>query len=302
MALGAAFVAVVVVLPQVGQVSATIGAIKHADWRWLPAIVAASALSYLMAAIALRGASGAPLRLRRTCVAQIASAFTNRVLPAGLGGMATNVRYLETEGTTRPAAIAAVAANSTAGFLIHLTGILAIVPLLRTNRVRLHLWGPDLPDRWPYLVVVIVALTSAGLLRWGRRLYQRVEAPVRDAARAFTLALRDPRSASLLLVGAAGVTFAYVLALTAACHAYGIDLSFPVVLAIYLGGSAIASVAPTPGGLGAIEATLVAGLAAAGTHAGPAISAVLTYRLITYWLPMIPGVVAYRSLRRSGAL
>jgi uncharacterized membrane protein YbhN (UPF0104 family) len=298
----AALIAVVVLLPQIGQAHATVDAIKHADWRWVPAIVAASALSYLMAAIALLGASGLHLKLGRTWIVQVASAFTNRVLPAGLGGMATNVRYLEAEGSTRPAAFAAVAANSAAGFLVHVIGILAIAPLLRANRAHLNFWGPDLPDRWPYLFVVIIALTGAGLLRWGRRLYQRVDAPLRDATRALLRTLRNPSSAGLLLFGSAGVTFAYALALTVACRAYGISLSVPVVLAIYLGASAIASVAPTPGGLGAIEATLVAGLAAAGAQAGPAVSAVLTYRLVTYWFPVIPGVVAYRSLRRSGAL
>jgi uncharacterized protein (TIRG00374 family) len=135
----------------------------------------------------------------------------------------------------------------------------------------------------------------------GQHLYQRVDAPRQDTARALLRALRDPSSAGLLLFGSAGATFAYTLALTVACLAYDISLSVPVVLAIYLGESAIASVAPTPGGLGAIEATLVAGLAAAGAYAGPAVSAVLTYRLVTYWFPVIPGVVAYRSLRRGGA-
>jgi uncharacterized membrane protein YbhN (UPF0104 family) len=108
----AALIAVVVLLPQMGQAHATVDAIKHADWRWLPAIVAASALSYLMAAIALLGASGQQLTLGRTWIVQVASAFTNRVLPAGLGGMATNIRYLEAEGSTRPAAVAAVVATS----------------------------------------------------------------------------------------------------------------------------------------------------------------------------------------------
>jgi YVTN family beta-propeller protein len=163
----AALIAVVVLLPQMAQAHATVDAIKHADWRWLPAIVAASALSYLMAAIALLAASGQQLKLGRTWIVQVASAFTNRVLPAGLGGMATNVRYLEAEGSTRPAAVAAVAATSAAGFLVHVIGILAIAPLLRANRVHLRFWGPDLPDRWPDLLVVIVALTGAGLLRWG---------------------------------------------------------------------------------------------------------------------------------------
>jgi undecaprenyl-diphosphatase len=74
------------------------------------------------------------------------------------------------------------------------------------------------------------------------------------------------------------------------------------IIAIYLGGAAVASIAPTPGGLGALEAALVAGLTAAGAASGPAVAAVLVYRLVTYWLPIVPGFVAYRSLRHQGML
>jgi undecaprenyl-diphosphatase len=71
---------------------------------------------------------------------------------------------------------------------------------------------------------------------------------------------------------------------------------------VYLGAAAIGSVAPTPGGLGALEAALAAGFVAAGAPSGPAVATVLTYRLITYWLPVLPGVVFYRLLRRNGSL
>ena len=56
-------------------------------------------------------------------------------------------------------------------------------------------------------------------------------------------------------------------------------------------------VPPARGGLGAIEAALVAGLTGIGVPPGPAVSAVLTYRLATYWLPVIPGWAAWRLLQ-----
>jgi uncharacterized membrane protein YbhN (UPF0104 family) len=56
--------------------------------------------------------------------------------------------------------------------------------------------------------------------------------------------------------------------------------------------------ADTPDDLGAIEAALVAGLTGIGVPPGPAVSAVLTYRLATYWLPVIPGWAAWRLLQR----
>ena len=64
----------------------------------------------------------------------------------------------------------------------------------------------------------------------------------------------------------------------------------------------LAACAPTPGGLGAVEAALAAGLTAGGLDAGLAVSAVLLYRLVTFWLPTIPGYWAFNWLTKKGAL
>jgi undecaprenyl-diphosphatase len=61
-------------------------------------------------------------------------------------------------------------------------------------------------------------------------------------------------------------------------------------------------VSPTPGGLGALDAGLVAGLTHVGVPASIAVAGVLSYRLVTYWFPVLPGVVAFRWLRRNGHL
>ena len=74
------------------------------------------------------------------------------------------------------------------------------------------------------------------------------------------------------------------------------------VAVVYLTSSAAAAIAPTPGGVGPFEAAAVAGFGAVGVAAAPAVAAVITYRLITYWLPVAPGAVALHHLRRRGAL
>ena len=71
---------------------------------------------------------------------------------------------------------------------------------------------------------------------------------------------------------------------------------------VYLTGSALGSVVPTPGGLGAVEAALSAGLTAAGLPGAAAVSAVLLFRLLTFWLPVPVGWVALRYLERRQAL
>ena len=68
--------------------------------------------------------------------------------------------------------------------------------------------------------------------------------------------------------------------------------------AVYLGAAAIAAAAPSPGGLGALEAPLVAGLTGVDMQVGPSVSAVLLHRLATCWLPVAPGWLSWRALLR----
>jgi uncharacterized protein (TIRG00374 family) len=112
----------------------------------------------------------------------------------------------------------------------------------------------------------------------------------------------DPRRGSRLLAASAGTTTAYALALCAAVQATGGGPSVLSVVAVYLGGSALAAAAPTPGGLGAVEASLIAGLTSVGQPVGAAVTAVLVFRLVTYWAPVIPGGMSFWALRRAGAL
>jgi hypothetical protein len=70
--------------------------------------------------------------------------------------------------------------------------------------------------------------------------------------------------------------------------------------AAYLAGAAIGAASPTPGGVGAIEAALVGALIGFNFPSGSAVAGVLAFRLVTYWLPILPGTTAFRALRRIG--
>jgi uncharacterized protein (TIRG00374 family) len=84
-------------------------------------------------------------------------------------------------------------------------------------------------------------------------------------------------------------------------HAFGGQLGWSKVALAYLGGSA-AGVVPTPGGLGAVEAAMIAALTALGAQPALSVAGVLGFRLATFWLPIAPGWVAYRRLRKRGVL
>ena len=83
---------------------------------------------------------------------------------------------------------------------------------------------------------------------------------------------------------------------------FGRSVPFTKIGFVYLTGSAIGSIIPTPGGLGAVEAALTAGLTAAGVPGAVALRAVLLFRLLTFWLPVPFGWAALSFLERHQAL
>jgi uncharacterized protein (TIRG00374 family) len=151
-----------------------------------------------------------------------------------------------------------------------------------------------------------VAAALVGIVlatRKGRRFARtRLLKGVRSAFASLRSVAANPARLTLLLGGSSLITLAYIGGLAASVQAFGGGVGFATLAVVYLGASAIAAATPTPGGLGAIEAALVAGLTGVGLSAGAAVSAVLTYRLSTYWLPVIPGWACLRVLQRRDYL
>ncbi len=98
------------------------------------------------------------------------------------------------------------------------------------------------------------------------------------------------------------VTLAYAATLVFAVEAFGGGLSIPEICTAFMVAVTISTIAPTPGGLGALEATMIASLAGFGMDHGPAVGAVLAFRLATFWLPILPGWYTFVWMERNGEL
>ena len=284
-------------LPQIAQVSSSWHALQSANWAWLPAVIALSALTYLASAAALIGSVPGHVPFGPAVLVQGASSFINRVSPANVGGMALNVRFLQKSGTDTPASVAAVGVNSLAGAVMHLVLMVVFFALAGHDLTKAF----KLPSGSKILLILAVIIAVIGVIlatRPGRRWTRKQLIPgVRSAVGSLRQAAASPVKLGLLVGGSALITLAYVAALAASVQAFGAGPGLVVLGAVYLGAAALAAAAPTPGGLGAIEAALVAGLTGVGMQAGPAVSAVLLYRLATYWLPVLPGWLCWRFLQ-----
>jgi undecaprenyl-diphosphatase len=247
----------------------------------------------------MSGAVLARLRGGPTLAAQVASSFASKLAPAGLGGMALNVRFLQKQGVERPVAISAVGLNSVGGVVgqFSLIGIF-VIWAGRSAFGSFHLPSP----KWFLLgatgVLLLVAISLA--VPFSRQLVVGKLLPIlRRSFDGVTDVLRRPGKLALLVGGSTIVTLSYLLCTYFSLRAFGSHLPLATVGAIYLVGSAVATAAPTPGGLGALEAALIGGLVAAGVDSTVAVPAVFLYRLATFWLPILPGWLCFMWLERN---
>src|SRR5579884_2528535 len=286
--------AVYLLLPQIGTVPELLKAVRHANYWWLTAAFVAGAITFPMAAASYYGAVRRAIPLGKTTAIQVASAFTSRLTPGGLGGMGLNMIYLERLGTPRAEAVGSIALNQAAGVVVHATGFFIAAAVLGASG---FIGKVKLPTGWPVLVAVVGVLVGAGIFLGSPIGRRRVLRPGWRVTRDLVGVLRHPIRALALFGGSAGVTMGNAFALVASLAAFSHHFSVPTVIAVYVGGAAIASAAPTPGNLGAVEAALVAGLTGIGVASEPSVAAVLTFRLLTFWLPILPGMAVFRYMQ-----
>jgi uncharacterized membrane protein YbhN (UPF0104 family) len=233
-------------------------------------------------------------------LAQLAGDFATLVSPPTLGAIAINVRFLQKAGLHPALAAASVGVSQVMAFVFHILLLLGFGIAAGTQA--------DLTFSPPQIVViavvaaVIVLLALLAVPAVRRTIRKRVGPTLKEVVpRLVTVAQRPLK----LLEGIGGIlvlNLAYIAVLYACVAAFGGEMGFAVVAVVYLAGATIGQAAPTPGGLGAVEAALAAGLTAGGLDAGLAVSAVLLYRLVTFWLPTVPGYWAFNWLTRKGAL
>lgn len=300
--IGVSAVAFYSLLPQLANLDATIEAFRGADVAWIVVAVVTSMLSYVFAAISFQGAVPHPLPFLPNLRAQVATAFVGLVGPAGAGGFALMARFLERAGVRAAEAGASAAVNALAGAIVHI-GMM----------VGFFLWAGSsglgefsFPDA--SLVVLVVAggffvvglLATIGPIR--RRFVPQVIDSFKSSLTQIARVFQNPGRVLALFGGSAGITTMHVISIVASVHAFGGGLSVPQIAAGYLGAVALGNLSPTPGGLGAIESAMVAAFTAFGLDAGVAVSATLTFRLATFWLPILPGWLALGWMQRDAEI
>ncbi len=289
-------------LPQFGNLGDTVDAFGDARWPWIPALLAASLAYFVFATISFLGSVAQPMPVAASARSQIASSFAQLVGPASAGKMALAGRFLQRNGLTPAEASASVALNAIAGISTHLLLMAGFFAWAGGADVG----GISLPSFGTLLLAAGVAVLAIGIAFLFRRVRRLVIRPVidglRTAAGYVAQISRSPIRVVGLLGGSAMITMSYLFALVFSVEAFGGGLTVAQIGAAYLGAAAIANIAPTPGGIGPLEAAMIAALTGFGLDAPVAISSVLTFRLATFWLPIAPGWATFLWMERRGEI
>jgi uncharacterized protein (TIRG00374 family) len=123
-----------------------------------------------------------------------------------------------------------------------------------------------------------------------------VPSTVAVGTRAALAFVREPSRGGLAILGAVGFWAAQIGILWAAFKAFGVDVPLAVVVQAFFVGM-IANLIPLPGGVGAVDAGLLGAFALFGVS--HMFAPVLLYRVLAFWLPIPPGIVAFLHLRKT---
>jgi putative heme transporter len=307
------------VLPQIAGLDETWHRIEQGDPWWLALALVFTVLSfggYVVLFEYVYVAAGSRIDLRTAYQITMASLAATRVFAAGgAGGIALTAWALRRSGMP-----ARQVADSTVVFLV-LTYVVYMAALVL---VGLGMYLGILPGPAPigvtlvpaifglvcFAVFLLLALVPSDVERRMRDWACRHDRPrfARIAGRLATFpatvstgvrqSIAHVRDRDWALLGSLAFWGFNIAVLWACFHAFGEAPPWTVIILGYFVGM-LGNLLPLPGGVGGVDGGMIGAFAAFGIDFGLATVAVLTYRGFAFWLPTIPGAVAYFQLRKT---
>jgi uncharacterized membrane protein YbhN (UPF0104 family) len=292
-------VAVYVLITQLAEVGFDTIAdeLGKADLAWVAVGLVLAQLTLVAQGVSVRGAVVTPLALLPCVLLQSAIKFVNVTVPSSAGRIGMNVRFLQRMGASPGEAVAAGAVDDASETVVQLLIVLGTLPLVDVDTSQFELETPD----GRLIAAILVALIAVVVVVLAvPSLHAKVVPTVRNALSSLWVVARTRHKRLELFGGNLAAELLFALALGAVCRAYGLDLSLAELLLVNTAASAFAGLMPVPGGVGAAEAGLTAGLVGLGVDESTAFAVALTHRLCTFYLPPLWGYASLRWLARKG--
>jgi len=273
--------------------------LRGAEPVWLLLALILAQCTFVAGGVAVRGTVTTPLALLPCVLLQSAIKFVNLTVPSSAGRIGMNLRFLQQMGVPGPQAAAASAIDDVAKKVVQICLLLLTLLFVDVRLDTSKLSGPSPDSR---LVVGLgVALVVTGIVILAVPKYRaRIVPAVKSALTAVGQVARIRHKRLELFGGRLAAELLYALSLGATSLAYDVHLNLAQLLFVNTAAGLVSGLVPTPGGIGAAEASIAAGLIAVGVDNPTAIAIAITQRLWTFYLPPIWGYASLRWLTRKG--
>ena len=314
-----------VVFPKLVGLDDAVRKLDNAVWYWIVIAIAFNVLAFVAYVALFRGILGGTrddavhrrLDLRASYQITMAGLAATRIFSAaGAGGIVLTYWALRKAGMPRRRSACRMVA-----FMVLTYGVYTVALVLFGVLLRTHVLPGDAPFGGTVVpaivsaivvgVFLLIALIPQDVERRMQRVgggYRRTRYLLRLAKGPATVAtgvrtaiayVRHPQRGALAVGGAVGFWAANIAVLWASFEAFGGNVPFAVLVQGFFVGMA-ANLIPSPfGGVGSVDAGMIGAFVLFGIDESTVFPAVLTYRVIAFWLPIPPGIVAFFQLRNT---
>ena len=289
------------------DVSRSFDTVIGADWLWVGVALVLAQLAYVASAVETIGSVAGQLPFGPVLALEVANAFSG-LAGGAAAGYAARVRFFQLQGYGISVALSSGAIITTSSWIALVVLFVVSLPFAWGSvDVDLHPEsGGHAELVWIILAVVVAAGVLAGVAlgvpRVRRLAAEKMLPQVRSVWSNLKQVAASPGKLLLLVGGSLGQRLLIAMALSVSLRAFGDHLRLPVLIVVITLAAFVGGVAPSPGGMGVVEAGLILGLTAAGVAEADATAAVFIQRLFTSYLPPIWGWFTLMWMRKRELL
>lgn len=282
-----------IIIPQFSSFKGVLQSLAAIDSLWIIPMVAASIGTYILTGLVYVILANVPIKLLPTSLIQLAASFISKIVPSGIGNTSLNIRYLSRSGMDKVDASAVIVTNniiSIVMFVVPLSLFLLVMGESLSSIILFRLTYKQIFFVVSGLTIVLLILINS------RKLRNRLQSAVSQFVTSIREFTNSPFEVALASLSSLAISLCYVICLYACFRAVGVAIGLASTVIVFVSAIIAKSVAPTPGGLGPFEIAMVSTILSLGIARPEALSVVVLYRLVTFWLPIPFSLLAYRYI------
>lgn len=294
------------ILPDPETIKESLEAIKGANPFWVTFGLIAFFISVPFNALQLNVVSFKKLKFWLSFKVQMALQFVAKFFPSSIGGFILNSFYLLRMGHTPAQSTSVItmkAITSSVSFIgITILAIIFGVKYLQEMANQIQHQSHNINSEKIIVIIGIITISVISCI-WilikldaTRRFLDKTVVHFWNQLKSYK---NRPKDFAWALIHATGATVFGMLTLYASAKAIGLDVNFTQTFLIYTLGSTFGAIIPIPGGMGAAAAGFYSGFILLGFPSAESIAAVTLYRIISFWIPTIPGIAFFINLRKD---